>query len=276
MSNRFTVACVQNSAIDDIAYNIRDTSDLVRQAVGEGADLVCLAEYFTCLEPTDRLYIEHGFAEDEHPALSYFRGLAAELETWLLLGSLAVKVSEAKVSNRSYLLDANGEIVQTYDKIHLFDVSLKCGESYEESRTVVPGDRACVADLPWGRLGFSVCYDLRFPQLYRRLGRAGADFISVPAAFTATTGAAHWHVLVRSRAIETGCYIFAPDQFGKRPWGRRTYGHSLIVDPWGRVLADAGDDRGFITAEIDTGKVTEARRMIPALIHGRTIAGPDH
>ncbi|MDP6183771.1 MAG: carbon-nitrogen hydrolase family protein [Gammaproteobacteria bacterium] len=275
MENRFTVACVQNSALDDVAYNIQDASDLVRQAVGEGADFVCLPEYFTCLEPSDHLYIERGFSEAEHPTLPHFRGLAAELKTWLLLGSIAVKVGEAKVSNRSYLLDSDGEIVESYDKIHLFDVSLKRGESYKESRTVAPGDRACVADLPWGRLGFSVCYDVRFPQLYRSLGRAGADFISIPAAFTATTGAAHWHVLVRSRAIETGCYVFAPNQFGKRPWGRRTYGHSLIVDPWGKVLADAGDRRGFVTAEIDTEQVREARRMIPALTHDRTIAAPE-
>lgn len=275
MGKKFTVACVQNCAIDDIAYNIRDASELVRQAVGEGADFVCLPEYFTCLERTDSLYIERGYREDEHPALPHFSGLAAELKIWLLLGSLAVKISEEKVNNRSYLLNADGEIVQTYNKMHLFDVSLKRGESYKESRTVAPGDRVCVADLPWGRLGFSVCYDVRFPQLYRNLGQAGVDFISIPAAFTATTGAAHWHVLVRARAIESGCYVFAPDQFGKRPWGRRTYGHSLIVDPWGAVLADAGAERGLAIAEVDTDKVRDARRMIPALTHDRTIAVVD-
>jgi len=165
-------------------------------------------------------------------------------------------------------------VVQTYNKVHLFDVSLKRGESYKESNTVAAGDSAKVADLPWGRLGFSVCYDVRFPQLYRQLAHAGADFISIPAAFTATTGAAHWHILVRARAIETGCYVFAPNQFGKRPWGRRTYGHSLIVDPWGEVLADGGEERGFSIAEIDTDKVREARRMIPALTHDRAIAPP--
>jgi deaminated glutathione amidase len=271
MGKKFTVACIQNSAIDDIAHNIRDTSELVRQAAGEGADFICLPEYFACLEQTDRLYIARGYRENEHPALPHFRTLAAELKIWLLLGSLAVKVSDEKVNNRSYLLDDRGQIVQTYDKIHLFDVSLKDGESYKESNTVAPGGRACVADLPWGRLGFSVCYDVRFPQLYRNLSHAGVDFFSIPAAFTATTGAAHWHVLVRARAIESGCYVFAPDQFGKRPWGRRTYGHSLIVDPWGKVLADAGEERGFVIAEIDPVKVRDARRMIPALTHDRAI-----
>lgn len=274
MTNKFTVACVQNSAIDDIDHNIRDARELIDKAVGVGADLVCLPEYFTCLEQTDTLYIERGYLEREHPALEKFAELAAELKVWLLLGSVAVKVSAEKVGNRSYLLNSSGEVVQTYDKIHLFDVSLKRGESYKESNTVAPGDRACVADLPWGRLGFSVCYDVRFPQLYRTLAQAGADFISIPAAFTATTGAAHWHVLVRARAIETGCYVFAPGQCGRRPWGRRTYGHSLIVDPWGEVLADAGEDPGIIIAEIDPDKVSEARRMIPSLKHDRVITSP--
>lgn len=272
MGKKFTVACVQNCAIDDVAQNIRDASELVRQAVGEGADFVCLPEYFTCLERTDMLYVERGYSEDEHPALPHFSELAVELKTWLLLGSIAVKVSGEKVHNRSYLLDASGAVVQTYNKMHLFDVSLKRGETYRESNTVAAGDHACVAELPWGRLGFSICYDVRFPQLYRNLAHAGVDFISIPAAFTATTGAAHWHVLVRARAIESGCYVFAPAQFGTRPWGRRTYGHSLIVDPWGEVLADAGVERGIAIAEIDPAKVGDVRRMIPALNHDRPIS----
>ena len=274
MGNKFSVACVQNSAIDDVDLNIREASELIYRAVDEDADFVCLPEYFTCLEQNDALYIERGFRETDHPALEKFSALAAKLKTWLLLGSVAVKLSDTKVGNRSYLLNPSGEVVQTYDKIHLFDVALKRGESYKESNTVAPGDRACVAELPWGRLGFSVCYDVRFPQLYRALAHAGADFISIPAAFTATTGAAHWHVLVRARAIETGCYVFAPGQCGRRPWGRRTYGHSLIVDPWGEVLADAGEDPGVIVAEIDPDKVGEVRHMIPSLNHDRTIASP--
>ncbi len=274
MSNKFTVACVQNSAIDDVDLNIREASELIYRAVDAGADFVCMPEYFTCLEKNDALYIERGFGERNHPTLEKFSELAAKLNKWLLLGSVAVKLTDTKVGNRSYLLNASGDIVETYDKIHLFDVALKRGESYRESNTVAPGERACIAELPWGRLGFSVCYDVRFPQLYRSLAHAGADFISIPAAFTATTGAAHWHVLVRARAIETGCYVFAPGQCGRRPWGRRTYGHSLIVDPWGEVLADAGEDTGFIVAEIDPNKVGEARHMIPSLDHDRTFASP--
>ncbi|MDA0822973.1 MAG: carbon-nitrogen hydrolase family protein [Proteobacteria bacterium] len=271
MTSQFTVACVQNSAIDDVAHNIRDVSELVRQAAGKSAEFVCLPEYFACLEKTDTLYLERGYRENDHPALAALRELAAELNIWMLLGSLAIKISDTKVNNRSYLVNAKGEIVETYDKIHLFDVVLKEGEAYKESNIVVPGDRAKTAELPWGTLGFSVCYDVRFPHLYRQLAQAGAQMLTIPAAFTATTGRAHWHVLVRSRAIETGCYVFAPGQCGKRPWGRRTYGHSIVVDPWGEVLCDGGEDRGIVLAEVDLDKVAEARRMIPALTHDRVI-----
>ncbi|MGR9090194.1 MAG: carbon-nitrogen hydrolase family protein [Gammaproteobacteria bacterium] len=275
MAASFSVACVQNSAIDDVAHNLADITALVRDAVSAGAAFVCLPEYCTCLEPNDSGYIERGFDESTHPALPHFAELCRSLDIWLLIGSLAIKIGAEKVNNRSYLLDPAGNVVQTYNKIHLFDVALKRGEAYLESRTVAPGAAAKVADLPWGRLGMTICYDLRFPQLYRTLAHAGADFISIPAAFTATTGEAHWHVLVRARAIETGCYVFAPDQCGRRPWGRRTYGHSLIVDPWGEVIADAGSERGFIIAEVDPEKVAEARGMISALTHDRPITAPE-
>jgi predicted amidohydrolase len=271
MTKTFVVACIQNSAIDDVPFNIAHLSSLVRQAADEGATLICLPEYCACLEKTDILYLERGHAEQDHPALSTFRELAVGLNVWILIGSLAIKISDSKVSNRSYLVDTTGAIVQTYDKIHLFDVALKRGERYAESNTVMPGDEARIADLPWGRLGFSVCYDIRFPQLYRALAQSGAEMLTIPAAFTATTGKAHWHVLVRARAIETGCFVFAPGQCGKRPWGRRTYGHSLIVDPWGEILADGGEEPGLIVAEINLDKVAEARQMIPALTHDRPI-----
>ena len=271
MSKKFAVACIQNSATEDVAANIAETSELVRAAVEAGADFVCLPEYFSCLEQHDQAYVERGFTEADHPALYNLRALAEELGTWILLGSLAIKISNDKVNNRSYVISDSGEIVGHYDKIHLFDVALKRGEFYRESATVVSGDALKLATLPWGLLGLTICYDVRFPQLYRRLAHAGADFISIPAAFTATTGAAHWHVLVRARAIETGCYVFAPDQCGKRPWGRRTYGHSLIVDPWGEVLADGAEAPGYVVAEIDPTKVSEARSMIPALSHDKAI-----
>ena len=272
MSQQFRVGLVQNSAIDDLQHNLDECDMLINQAVAQGADLICLPEYFACLERQDKDYLENGFAEAEHPALKHYQALSDKLQRWLLLGSLPIKVAADKVHNRSYLISPDGEIIASYNKIHLFNVALKKGELYEESRTVSPGDSAVVADLPWGNLGLTICYDVRFPHLYRHLAKQGADFISVPAAFTATTGEAHWHVLLRSRAIETGCYIFAPGQCGRRPWGRRTYGHSLVVSPWGEVLADAGDEVGVVIAEIDRALVDEARRMIPSLSHDRAYA----
>ena len=196
----------------------------------------------------------------------------------ILLGSIAVKLDNGKVHNRSYLLNGSGETAATYNKIHLFDVELKAGESYRESATVEPGTQAVVANTPWGGLGLTVCYDVRFGYLYRELAQAGADFLTVPAVFTRTTGRAHWHVLLRARAIETGCYVFAPGQCGVRPWGRATYGHSLIVDPWGKVLADGGEGPGFVTAQIDPARVAKARGMIPSLNHDsdfQSAGGPE-
>ena len=269
MSNNFRVALIQNSAIDDLDHNVTECETFIRQAVSDNADLICLPEYFACLEKSDTAYLANGYAESNHPALQHFIALAKECGKWLLLGSLPIKISPEKVHNRSFLLDPSGAVAATYNKIHLFNVSLKQGELYEESRTVEPGDSTAIAQLPWGKLGLSICYDVRFPQLYRHLAKSGADFISVPAAFTATTGAAHWHVLLRSRAIETGSYIFAPGQCGRRPWGRKTYGHSLVVAPWGEVLADGGEEPGVTIVEVDPGAVAEARRMIPSLSHDR-------
>jgi predicted amidohydrolase len=192
----------------------------------------------------------------------------------LLLGSLAIKAGPGKVTNRSYLVDAAGEIAARYDKLHLFDVDLADGERYRESAAVAPGSNAVVAPTPWATLGLSICYDLRFPYLYRALAQAGAQILTVPAAFARTTGQAHWHVLLRARAIETGCYVLAPCQCGTHGGGRPTYGHSLIVDPWGRILADGGDEPGIVTATLDLAEVAKARAMIPALQHDRAIAGP--
>ncbi|MGR8949375.1 MAG: carbon-nitrogen hydrolase family protein [Gammaproteobacteria bacterium] len=269
MSDKFRIALVQNSAIDNLDSNISECEAFVRRAVDRGADLICLPEYFACLERKDSDYLSNGFAEADHPALKHFMALASDTGRWILLGSLPIKISPQKVHNRSYLIDPNGAIAATYNKIHLFNVALKKGELYEESRTVEPGESATIVEIPWGKLGLTICYDVRFPQLYRHLAKLGADFISVPAAFTATTGEAHWHVLLRARAIETGSYIFAPGQCGRRPWGRKTYGHSLIVAPWGEILADGGENPGIVVAEVDRTAVDEARRMIPSLSHDR-------
>jgi predicted amidohydrolase len=213
--------------------------------------------------------------EAEHPGVPAFQALAAELKAWLLIGSLAVKLDAKTCANRSFLFDPQGRIAARYDKIHMFDVDLANGETYRESATFRPGEQAVTADLPWGRVGLTVCYDLRFAYLYRALAQAGASFLTVPAAFTVPTGEAHWHVLLRARAIETGCYVFAPAQCGEHAEGRKTYGHSLIVAPWGEVLADGGEEVGIIYADVDPAKVTKARNMVPALRHDRPFTGPE-
>jgi len=266
MSETFTVACIQNCAGPDIDTNLQEIDGLVRGACSRGAKLVCLPEYVSCLNVAGQGFDVDPYNEDVHPALTHLRGLADDLDCWMLLGSLAIEADNGKILNRSYMLDQKGGIVARYDKLHLFDVDLKDGESYRESQIIEPGDKAVLAPTPWGSLGMSVCYDLRFAYLYRTLAQAGARFLAVPAAFAKTTGQAHWHVLLRSRAIETGSYVFAPCQTGVHGDGE-TYGHSLIVDPWGHILADAGKDIGFITADIETARVEEARRMIPALRH---------
>ncbi len=274
MTTKFTAACVQITARREFAPNIEATSTLVRRARDAGADLIMTPEITGMFEPKRDLHLAKATDEAANPALTAFRELARETGAWLLVGSLAIKLEAARLANRSFLLAPDGAVAARYDKIHMFDVDLKNGESYRESALYRPGDSAILAPLPWGTLGMTVCYDLRFPYLYRALAQAGADFLSIPSAFTVPTGRAHWHVLQRARAIENGCFVFAPAQCGEHAEGRRTYGHSLIVDPWGEVLADAGEAIGFVTAEIDPAKVAEARRMVPSLRHDRVIPTP--
>jgi len=267
----FRAACVQLCATDDVAANIRTASELIRQAHGQGAQFIATPENTALMAAGGGAKLEKTFAEDSDPALPAFCNLAAELDVWLSIGSLAIKVSDTKTANRSYLIDPKGAVAARYDKIHLFDVDLPSGESYRESQTVAGGGKAVTAELPWGRLGLSVCYDLRFPQLYRTLAQAGAFAFTIPAAFTATTGKAHWHVLTRARAIENGAFVIAAAQGGTHAGGRRTYGHSLIVSPWGEVLAEGGTEPGVIVAEIDPAQSAEARARIPSLQHDRSI-----
>ena len=270
---KFKVACVQNCATDDLDATINDSVALTREAHDTGAQLICLPEFFSFLNLDATGLNVAPFREVEHPTLATYRSLSKELGVWILLGSIAILDETGKKRNRSILLDSDGQIVTRYDKIHMFDVNLPNGEIYRESDVFVPGDVAVNADLPWCTLGLTVCYDLRFPQLYRSLAHAGACIISVPAAFTRTTGRAHWHVMLRSRAIETGAYIVAPCQYGDH--GRaKTYGHSLIIDPWGKILEDGGEERGYIISEVDTEKVDKARQMIPALDHDRDYINP--
>lgn len=276
MASTFRVACVQNCGERDMAPSIEAVAPLIRAAAKDGAELIQLPEMVTMIEPQNPLVLEKAVPEAADPGLAAFRALARETGAWILVGSLLLKEPGAdRVVNRSFLLDGSGAIVARYDKLHLFDVDLVSGEQYRESATVKPGDRAVLAPTPWGLVGLSICYDLRFAALYRALAQAGASYLSIPAAFTYTTGKAHWHVLVRARAIETGSWVFAATQSGTHAEGRRTFGHSLIVDPWGEVVADAGEEVGYVVAEIDPAKAAEARAMIPALKHDRKFAGPE-
>jgi predicted amidohydrolase len=270
----FKAACVQLTAEREFAPNIDKASRMIRRAAEEGADFVALPENCTMIEPVAAAALRKAQPEESHPGLAAFREVAAETGAWLLVGSLSVKQPSGKIANRSYLIDPDGAVAATYDKLHLFDVELRDDEWYRESDTIEPGDTAVTAETPWGTLGMTVCYDLRFPYLYRSLAQAGASFLTVPSAFTVTTGKAHWHVLNRARAIETGCYVIAPAQWGEHAEGRKTYGHSLIVDPWGEVLADGGEGEGLAFADIDPAKVAEARRRVPALTHDRPFEGP--
>jgi predicted amidohydrolase len=283
MNGAFTVSCIQFTSARDYDPNIRVVSDLVRRARDGGADFVMTPENTGLTEPVSKLRREKARDEMNHPVLAALREVAQETGVWLLIGSLAVDLSrepgtaegERRLANRSYLVDPGGAVVARYDKIHMFDVDLAGGESYRESNAFRPGGRAVLAETPWGVLGMTVCYDLRFPHLYRALAQAGADFLAIPSAFTVPTGKAHWHVLLRARAIENGCFVFAPAQWGEHAEGRRTYGHSLIVDPWGEVLADAGEGVGIESARIDPAAIAKARRMVPSLQRDRPFTKPE-
>ncbi len=270
----FKAACVQLRSSDDVHENIVDTSNLIRDAVRQGAQFIATPENTTLMAPDGGAKLEKSCIESQDPALPEFRDLAAELGVWLLIGSLAIKVSGEKTANRSFLINPNGRITARYDKIHLFDVDLPSGEKYRESNTVAGGHAAVTAELPWCKAGLTICYDLRFPQLYRALAKSGATLLTVPSAFTETTGKAHWHVLLRARAIENGAFVIAPAQGGTHANGRKTYGHSLIVAPWGEILTEGGTDPGVFIADIDTSLAVDARARIPNLQHDTDFTGP--
>jgi predicted amidohydrolase len=270
----FKLACVQNCAVAEVERNIAIAGRLTRAAIERGAEIVCLPEYFSGVTLKGGLLHPAAFEERRHPVLQAFVDLAREKRTWLLLGSLGVLAGDGRIFNRGYLLDPSGAVAARYDKIHMFDVELTQGAPLQESATIAPGDCAVMAETGLCRIGLSICYDLRFPHLYRHLAQAGADLLAVPAAFTRITGQAHWHVLTRARAIENGCYVAAPCQHGTLPGGADCFGHSLIIDPWGRVLADGGEGEGVIVADIDPAEVAKARARIPALSHDRIFARP--
>ncbi len=251
------------------AANADAAVKLIGEAKSAGADYVQTPEMTNILALKREQLLATVVEEERDATLATFRDVAKKLGIYLHVGSLAVKASPDRAANRSFLIDARGEIVARYDKIHMFDVDLANGESYRESRNFKPGEAAVLADLPWGRLGLTVCYDLRFPALYRALAESGATMLAIPSAFTKQTGEAHWHTLVRARAIENGSFVFAAAQGGKHENGRETYGHSLIVDPWGRILAEGSTEPGVVMAEIDAAEVASARAKIPSLQHGR-------
>lgn len=271
---------VQLTVGDDPAQNLPETVARVRAAVAGGAGFVLTPECTNGLSSNRARQREVFRHEGDDPTLAALRDEAARAGVWLLVGSLGVLTEDAdgRFANRSFLVGPDGAIVARYDKIHMFDVNVSETEVYRESAGYRPGGRAVVADTPFGRVGMTVCYDVRFPQLYRRLAQAGADIITVPAAFNHITGAAHWEVLLRARAIETGCFVLAPAQTGFHPErdgkGRRTHGHSLVVAPWGEVLVDAGVEPGVTFAEIDLAEVARARGRVPSLSHDRAFDLP--
>jgi len=265
----FKAAMIQMRSGLTPAANLDAAVKLIREAKAAGADYVQTPEMTNIMEvKRERLFATIA-EENDDASLAAYRDLARKLGICIHVGSLAIKVSPEKAANRSYLIDAKGELVARYDKIHMFDVDLANGESYRESRSYAPGESAVLADLPWGRIGLTICYDLRFPALYRALAEAGAIMLAIPSAFTRQTGEAHWDLLVRSRAVENGCFVMAAAQGGTHESGRETYGHSLIVDPWGRVLAEGGTEPGIVMAEIDPAAVAAARARVPSLQHGR-------
>jgi predicted amidohydrolase len=268
-SSTFTAGLVQMRSGPSPQTNLDAAVRLIAQARERGAQYVLTPEMTNILEvKRERLFAAIA-PEESDATLTALRELARRLRIVLHVGSLAIKLSAERAANRSFLIDESGEIVARYDKIHMFDVDLASGESYRESRNYRPGEVAVTADLPWGRLGLTICYDLRFPALYRALAEAGSSFLAIPSAFTKQTGQAHWHVLNRARAIENGAFVFAAAQGGLHENGRETFGHSLIVDPWGGIIAEAGAEPGVVLASIDPGEVTAARAKIPSLSHGR-------
>ena len=263
--------CARGSAEDTLA----EITPLIGAAAQDGAQLICLPECASFIAENRTVLRELAETEHQSPTLDHLRNLARQHQVMLSVGSLLMSQGDdRRLVNRGYLISADGQILTRYDKIHMFDASIDDGQTYQESRHFSPGDRMVHLDTPLGHIGMSICYDLRFPHLYRQLALKGAEILLAPSAFTAVTGAAHWHVLLRARAIETGCYVLAAAQFGTHADGRKTYGHALIVDPWGRVIADAQDmASGYVMAPLIREEVTRARRAISSLTHNPAFDG---
>ena len=273
---KFGAACVQLRATTDVSENLQTLERLIREAASRGADYVQTPEMTNVVQRNRAALAAVLHPETSDPFVRRVAALSGELGIVIHLGSLALAAAAGKIANRALMFGRGGQIIARYDKIHLFDVDLPGGESWRESAVYHPGDRAVVVDLPWLRLGVSICYDIRFPQLYRAQAHAGATALTAPAAFTRQTGEAHWHVLQRARAIENGAFVISAAQAGRHADGRETYGHSIIVSPWGEILAEAGGQGPeIILADIDSALSGEARQRIPALRNERPFALPE-
>ncbi len=270
-SPKFKVGLVQMTSGTVVSDNVNDAQALIREAAAAGAEFILTPEMTTLLELNSAKARDKIKVEDEDTSWPYFAALAAELGIWLMIGSIAIRMGD-KAANRCYLFSPEGRKVVSYDKIHMFDVDVPGDKKYQESKSYRAGNKAVVVPTPFGKVGLSICYDVRFPYLYRALAQAGAEILTVPAAFTYVTGKAHWHTLLRARAIENGAFVFAPAQVGDHADGRKTFGHSLVVDPWGNILADGKDKRGIIIADIDMSLVAKARNQIASLTHDKNIA----
>ncbi|MEJ1355071.1 MAG: carbon-nitrogen hydrolase family protein [Candidatus Sedimenticola sp. (ex Thyasira tokunagai)] len=260
-----TVACIQMRSGCDIEDNIKVVSSLIRDAAHEGVDFIATPEMTSLLDKKPGAILLKAKQVEHDMALSSLRELAVEMAVYLLIGSLPILISRNHCVNRSFLISDKGEIISYYDKIHMFDVDLGSGQSFKESLTYIPGNQCVVAQACGVPIGMTICYDLRFPNLYQDLAKAGAKILAVPSAFTKLTGQAHWHVLLRARAIETGCFVIAPAQVGIHEDGRETYGHSVIINPWGEIMTEIKYDVGYILANLELSEVEEARRRIPSL-----------
>lgn len=270
----FTAACVQLTSGTDPIENLKISTELITEAASKGADFVSTPEVTNMLEPYKKAAREKAQLEENDITLNAYRELANQHNIWLMAGSLVIKkVDDDRLANRSFLISPEGKIAAKYDKIHMFDVELENGETHKESNAYAPGEEAIIADTPWGKLGMAICYDVRFAHLFQDLAiKGGAEILTIPAAFTHTTGSAHWHTLLKARAIENGAFVIAAAQCGHHSEKRHTYGHSVIIDPWGDVLADGGDEPGVITATIDMDQVAKRRRQIPNLKNIREYA----
>lgn len=268
------IACLQMNSGNEFAANLSVFSAMAREAAAAGAKFILSPEYFLMMDGTGRVMREAALDEQGEPALSALTALARELSVWLLAGSVTLKAGDGRMFNRSLLISSAGRVVATYDKIHMFDVTLPDGKVIRESSAYRPGEKAVLTEMPWGKLGMTVCYDLRFPGLFRALAQAGAEIITVPSSFQRQTGKAHWHTLVRARAIENECFLIAPAMCGDHPGNRQSFGHTLVIDPWGEVLAEGGESPEIVYAEIAPRRVAKVRNMIPSLEHDRPFAPP--